>query len=159
MNSPQGWRSILAHLTYVCGAISSTVLMVVPRVILMEHVPTTLRSIVPLAFVFNNITVLIRIGIQFIATHLPTAYPNAALIYSLGYTLFAAPFALLLDNSNHLPINTAEIPAFTPPRSRYPKNIEPNDTPSEHFSVRMMLEACAAAQDAKMHAVYDSHSD
>ncbi|CAJ0588455.1 unnamed protein product [Cylicocyclus nassatus] len=152
MNSPQGWRLFAAHLTYACGMISATVLLIVPRVILMEHVPTSLRSLVPLAFVYLNVTVLIRIAVQHVATRLSKAYPNAGLIYSLGYAILVAPFALLLDDSTHLPINTAEIPVFTPPRTVYPKHMDPNDTPSERFSVRMMLQACAAAQEAKMHA-------
>ncbi|KAL6744051.1 hypothetical protein Aduo_017026 [Ancylostoma duodenale] len=152
MNSPEGWRATLALLTYLCAMTSSTVLLMIPRVILMEHVPTSLRSIVPLAFLFGNVIVLVRIGLQFLATRLPAAYPNAALIYSLGYTLFVAPFALLLDNSAHLPINIAEIPAYTPRREDFPTDIEPSDTPSEHFSVRMMLQACAAAEESKLRA-------
>ncbi|KAK6758893.1 hypothetical protein RB195_016242 [Necator americanus] len=151
-NIPQAYRMTIAKFAYVCAMMSSIVVFMVPRMVLMEHVPTSLRTIVPLAFLVATFVSLCRTGVQFMATRLPDAYPNATLIYSLGYTLFVAPFALLIDNSTHLPINTAEIAAYTPPRKEFPQNIEPSDIPSEHFSVRMMLQACAAAEETKMNA-------
>ncbi|KHJ94567.1 hypothetical protein OESDEN_05504 [Oesophagostomum dentatum] len=154
ISGPQGWRATLAQFSYIFAMLSSAVLLIVPRLILMEHVPTSLRFLVPLAFVVDNITLLLRAGLRFLETRTSKAYPNGGFIYALGYTLFVAPFALLLDDSDHLPINTWEIPAYRTTQSGYSTNIVPNDTPSEHFSVRMMMQACAAAEETEMRARY-----
>ncbi|KAK6014623.1 hypothetical protein OSTOST_19990 [Ostertagia ostertagi] len=89
---------------------------------------------------------------QFGGKGLSDAYPNGSYIYSLAYTLFVAPFALLLDDSTYMAINSSEIAAYTVPPREFPSNLDHGDVPSEHFSTRMMLEACAAAEEAKKEA-------
>ncbi|VDL74475.1 unnamed protein product [Nippostrongylus brasiliensis] len=80
------------------------------------------------------------------------SYPNSFFIYSLTYTLFTAPFVFLIDDSTYMAMNSAEIAAYTVPSRPFPMNLDPSDGASEHFSTRMVLEACAAAEAAKQQA-------
>ncbi|KAK5968162.1 hypothetical protein GCK32_008885 [Trichostrongylus colubriformis] len=145
----RGLRASLASMAYACGVMSSIIIKVTVRLILLEHVPTSVRSLIPLAFLYSDITLLAFSSLEALTTSLSEAYPNGSHIYSLAYILFAAPFALLLDNSTYMVTNSAEIPAYTVPHRAFPSNLESADIPSEHFSVRMMLDACAAAEQAK----------
>lgn len=156
VSAPQGWRLTTASLAYACAVMSSSLMKVTVRLVLLEHVPTSLRSVVPLAFAYSTIVILLYSGLQKITAGLLEAYPNATFLYPLAYTLFVAPFVLLIDDSTYMSINSAEIAAYTVPPRPFPTNLDPSDIASEHFSTRMMLEACAAAEATKQQAFYES---
>ncbi|KAK6046492.1 hypothetical protein COOONC_16003 [Cooperia oncophora] len=117
-----------------------------------EHVPTSVRSLIPVAFLYSDVMMLTCSSLVAVTEGLSNDYPNGSQIYSLAYTLFVAPFALLLDDSTYMVTNSAEIPAYTVPPRPFPTNLDQADIASEHFSTRMMLEACAAAEEAKKQA-------
>ncbi|WKY12169.1 hypothetical protein Q1695_003613 [Nippostrongylus brasiliensis] len=152
LNTLQGWRGVLAEVAYVCAIVTSSFFKVTMRLVLLEHVPTSLRSVVPLAFFYSTVTIMLYSGIQALTTQFLDSYPNSFFIYSLTYTLFTAPFVFLIDDSTYMAMNSAEIAAYTVPSRPFPMNLDPSDGASEHFSTRMVLEACAAAEAAKQQA-------
>ncbi|XGW05295.1 hypothetical protein V3C99_016012 [Haemonchus contortus] len=152
VSTPHGWRAILANLAYVCAIICSVIIKVTIRLVLFENVPTSVRSLVPVAFFYAAVMILVTNSLVALTKGFSDAYPNGTNIYTLAYTLFVAPFALLLDDSTYMPTNSAEIAVYSVPPRDYPSNLDHDDIASEHFSTRMMLEACAAAEEAKKEA-------
>ncbi|VDM64367.1 unnamed protein product [Angiostrongylus costaricensis] len=134
-----------ARVAYAVTTISAGVITVMARLALFEHVPTSARAIVAMSFLFSTFF-LISHNEVVKWTPLSEIYPNGIIIYPLGFTLLVAPFSLFIDNSSYLPINSSEIPAYSVPNRGYPMDQKPSDEPSEHLSVRMMQDACAAVE-------------
>ncbi|KJH44758.1 hypothetical protein DICVIV_09217 [Dictyocaulus viviparus] len=107
---PRGWRLILAALAYSLVVIFGSVITVVARLTLLEHVPTSVRSSIAVAFVFSTFVIITYREISKLA---PKSYPNGTIIIALGYALLVAPFSLFIDDSSYLPINSADVRAYT----------------------------------------------
>uniref|UniRef100_A0A7I5EDB3 MFS transporter n=1 Tax=Haemonchus contortus TaxID=6289 RepID=A0A7I5EDB3_HAECO len=59
VSTPHGWRAILANLAYVCAIICSVIIKVTIRLVLFENVPTSVRSLVPVAFFYAAVMILV----------------------------------------------------------------------------------------------------